>query len=73
MTATYQRLSDVLVELGVEPDEIRPEANLRTELEVDSAELVEIVAQVAPTTVDGKALKSVRTLTDLTRFLDELS
>lgn len=72
MTTTYTRVTDVLVELGVEPEEIRPEANLRTELEVDSAELVEIVAQVAPTTVDGKALKSVRTIDDLTRFLDKL-
>ncbi len=71
-TTTYSRLTDVLVELGVEPDEIRPEANLRTDLEVDSAELVEIVTQVAPITVDGKALKAVRTIADLCTFLDEL-
>lgn len=72
VNATYQRLREVLFELGVEAEEIQPEANLRTELQIDSAELVEIVAQIAPTTVDGKALKSVRTVSDLTRFLDEL-
>lgn len=72
-STTYDRLVEVLIDLGLSREQITPEAGLRTDLEVDSAELVEVVAKVAPEGVDGKALKSVRTLADLAQFLDRLS
>ena len=38
------RITDILVKsLHMEPDEITPEANLKTDLEMDSTELVELV------------------------------
>lgn len=72
-TSTYDRLQTVLVELGLEPYEINPGAELRADLDVDSAELVEIVTRLAPVKVDGKSLKSVRTIADLVTFLDSLA
>lgn len=72
-TGTYNQLHAVFVDLGVQPDEITPDAALRADLDVDSAELVEIVTRLAPVRVDGKALKAVRTVADLVAFLDNLA
>lgn len=68
---TYDAVQDVLVELGVEPGEVTPDAQLRADLEVDSAELVEIATRLAPGRVDGKALKGVRTVADLVAFFEQ--
>lgn len=71
--STYGQVHDVLVEVGLEPSEIADAAALRADLGVDSAELVEIVAELAPgSKVDGKALKSVVTVADLVVFLENL-
>lgn len=71
--STYGQVHDVLVEVGLEPSEIADGAALRADLGVDSAELVEIVAELAPgSKVDGKALKSVVTVADLVVFLENL-
>ncbi|MGW5677890.1 acyl carrier protein [Streptomyces sp. NPDC003860] len=71
---TYGQVHDALVEVGLEPSEINDGAVLRADLGVDSAELVEIVAKLAPgSKVDGKVLKSVTTVADLVVFLDNLA
>jgi acyl carrier protein len=72
-TTTYDRLRTVLVDLGVGAQNITPDAALRADLEIDSAELVEIVTLLAPRRVDGKALKAVHTIADLVTFLDQLT
>ncbi|MEU5346142.1 hypothetical protein AB0H18_35805 [Streptomyces sp. NPDC020766] len=72
--SAYGQVHDVLVEVGLEPSEITNGAALRADLGVDSAELVEIVTELAPgSKVDGKALKSVVTVADLVVFLDNLA
>ncbi|MDI3384821.1 hypothetical protein QIS99_01095 [Streptomyces sp. B-S-A8] len=72
--STYGQVHDVLVEVGLEPSEITSGAALRADLGVDSAELVEIVTELAPgSKVDGKVLKSVVTVADLVVFLDNLA
>ncbi|GGW88613.1 acyl carrier protein [Streptomyces lomondensis] len=71
--STYDQVFDVLVEVGLEPSEITSGAVLRGDLGVDSAELVEIVNQLAPGKADGKALKSVETVADLVAFLENLA
>jgi len=63
------RLMTALLELGVEADEVTPDTELRAGLDIDSAELVEIVASVVAEAPDGKALKEVRTVGQLTQFL----
>jgi acyl carrier protein len=68
-TAIDTRLVDTLLELGVESDEIQPNAQLRGDLDVDSAELVEIVASIQGAAPDGKALKEVCTVGELSEFL----
>lgn len=68
---TYDDVRGVLVELGIEPAEITPDAQLRADLGVDSAELVEIATRLAPDKVDGKALKGVRTVADLVTLLEQ--
>lgn len=64
------RLLDVFTELGIGASEATPEAHLRADLDIDSAELVEIVASLAGGRApDGKALKDVRTVAQLVDFL----
>jgi phosphopantetheine binding protein len=73
VTTTYDRLQAVLIDLGVEGQDITPDAALRADLDIDSAELVEIVTRLAPGKVDGNALKAVRTIADLVTFLAQLA
>lgn len=68
-TTIDTRLIAALLELGIEADEIAPDAELRADLDIDSAELVEIVSSILGQGTDGKALKDVRTVGDLSEFL----
>jgi acyl carrier protein len=63
------RLVATLVELGIERREIAAEAELRADLDIDSAELVEVVSSILGEAPDGKALKDVRTVGELSAFL----
>lgn len=69
MENTYGRLVSALVELGIDSTDITPDTELRAGLDIDSAELVELVASVAGHAPDGKALKNVRTVGGLAAFL----
>lgn len=60
---------NALVALGVEAIDITPDTELRADLDVDSAELVEVVASIAGSAPDGKALKHVRTVGQLVDFV----
>jgi acyl carrier protein len=63
------RLYDILLGLDIEPDEITRDSELRADLDIDSAELVEIVSSILGEAPDGKALKDVRTVVQLSEFL----
>ncbi|MDQ8705983.1 phosphopantetheine-binding protein [Streptomyces sp. LHD-70] len=68
----HARLLAAFAELGIEEAEITPDTQLRADLDIDSAELVEIVASLAGGKApDGKALKDVRTVAQLTGFLQQ--
>jgi acyl carrier protein len=44
MANTLERIRDIVVELlGVEPEQVTPEASFRTDLEADSLDLVELI------------------------------
>jgi ribosome-associated toxin RatA of RatAB toxin-antitoxin module/acyl carrier protein len=72
-TRTYDQLHAVLVEVGIDSHDIRPDAALREDLDVDSAELVEIVAKLVPGDVDGKAFKDITTVADLVAVVEGLT
>ena len=68
-TTIDPRLVQTLVELGLEPGEILPQAELRADLDIDSAELVEVTCSILGEAPDGKALKDVCTVGQLSEFL----
>jgi acyl carrier protein len=64
-------LRDGLLDLGIDPNLITPDAELRADLDIDSAELVELVAALSEDQApDGKALKNLRTIAELAHFLN---
>lgn len=68
-TPIHPELVETLTELGLEPGEILPDAELRADLDIDSAELVEVTSSILGEAPDGKALKDVRTVGELSEFL----
>jgi len=70
----YARIHELLREFDIATEDIHPDAKLRADLDIDSAELVEIVASLtagANSRVDGKHLKSVRTVAELAEYIDQ--
>lgn len=66
-------LYQVLKDFEIEYDGLSSATLLRDDLDIDSAELVEIVATVYGGRIpDGKALKYVTTIGELIAFLDGL-
>ena len=69
--AIYARLHEVLIEFDIPTEDISPDTELRAGLEIDSAELVEIVAAVAADRApEGKQLSKVSTIGQLVELLD---
>ncbi|MCA1587220.1 MAG: phosphopantetheine-binding protein [Chloroflexi bacterium] len=69
--AIYERLNEVLAEFEITDDDIAPDTELRADLDIDSAELVEIVAAVAVDQApEGKQLSAVATVGQLVQLLE---
>lgn len=71
--STIEILREALIELGIPAERLTPDVRLKADLEVDSTELVEIVAsavQGSGLRIDGKALAGIDTLGRLAEFLD---
>lgn len=69
--AIYERLNEVLAEFEITDDDISPDTELRADLDIDSAELVEIVAAVAVDQAPaGKQLSAVATIGQLVQLLE---
>jgi acyl carrier protein len=69
--AIYERLNEVLAEFEITDDDISPDTELRADLDIDSAELVEIVAAVAVDQApEGKQLSAVATVGQLVQLLE---
>lgn len=71
-----EAVAEVLVEIGIEKDEIRPEAGLVEDLGIDSTELVEVVTVLEkklgiriPDRIDVKAKPTVANLVALVEKL----
>lgn len=70
---TAGHLYQVLEDFEIEHDALTSATLLRDDLDIDSAELVEIVATVHGGRIaDGRALKHVTTIGELIAFLDGL-
>lgn len=65
----FSNVVQAIENLGVDGIEITPATVLREDLDIDSAELVELVTDIAGSAPDGKALKHVRTVAELISFL----
>jgi acyl carrier protein len=73
MSTTKETVRKALVELGIPEDKVVPEAELRADLDVDSTELVEVVAEIntkVGTRLNSKTLKGVRKVGDLTEVVE---
>ena len=73
MSTAYEMVREALVELDIPREEVAPEAELRADLDVDSTELVEVLASINSkngTRLDSKALKGVCTVGQLVDCVD---
>ncbi|GCE49779.1 acyl carrier protein [Thermosporothrix hazakensis] len=73
MADTSTFVQDALVQLGVERQEITPEATLLDDLSVDSTELIELITileKQMDIQLDEKQLKNVHTVAELVSFVE---
>ena len=75
MASTYERLKKIVVEqLGVDEEEVKPEASFVDDLNADSLDLVELILSLEEEfgmeIADEDAARS-RTVGDATEYLDE--
>ena len=65
-----------LIELfELEPDDVRPEANLYEDLDLDSIDAVDMAVQIQELTgrrVEEKALREARTVNDLVSLVERM-
>ncbi|MEA2621568.1 MAG: acyl carrier protein [Chloroflexota bacterium] len=78
MTATtYERLKKIVVEqLGVDEDEVKPEASFVDDLNADSLDLVELIMSLEEefgTEISDEDAEKIRTVQDAADFIDEHS
>ena len=76
MTAdTYERLKKIVVEqLGVEEDQVTPEANFVDDLNADSLDLVELIMSLEEefgTEISDEDAERIRTVGDAVEYIDE--
>ena len=73
----FTRLQDILVnEFDIEKDDVKLEANIVTDLDLDSIDAVELIVKMKPY-LNGKiepdAFKAVRTIGDIINVLEPLT
>ena len=76
MTAsTYERLKKIVVEqLGVDEDEVKPEASFVDDLNADSLDLVELIMSLEEefgTEIKDEDAEKIRTVQDAVDYIDE--
>src|SRR5215208_7269929 len=74
---TYDRLKKIVVEqLGVEEDEVKPEASFVDDLNADSLDLVELIMSLEEefgTEISDEDAEKIRTVQDAVDYIDERS
>ena len=77
MATTYDRLKKIVVEqLGVEEDEVKPEASFVDDLNADSLDLVELIMSLEEefaTEISDEDAERIRTVGDAVEYIDERS
>ena len=73
----YAKLKETLVnDFDIEEADIKPEANIVTDLDLDSIDAVELIVKMKPY-IDGKIepelFKSVKTVQDVVNILEPLT
>jgi acyl carrier protein len=72
---TYDRLKKIVVEqLGVEEDEVKPEASFVDDLNADSLDLVELIMSLEEefgTEISDEDAEKIRTVQDAVDYIDE--
>jgi acyl carrier protein len=75
VSTTYERLKKIVVEqLGVEEDEVKPEASFVDDLNADSLDLVELIMSLEEefgTEISDEDAEKIRTVQDAVDYIDE--
>src|SRR4029079_15559590 len=75
LATTYDRLKKIVVEqLGVEEDEVKPEASFVVDLNADSLDLVELIMSLEEefgTEISDEDAEKIRTVGDAVDYIDE--
>lgn len=74
-STAFELVRDALVDLDIPKEEVTPEAGLRDELDIDSTELVEVIASINAkigTRINGKAIKGIRKVGELADIVDKV-
>src|ERR1035437_1582740 len=75
VATTYERLKKIVVEqLGVDEDEVKPEASFVDDLNADSLDLVELIMSLEEefgTEISDEDAERIRTVQDATDYIDE--
>ncbi len=73
----FEDIRDIMVEtIDVDPEKLSPETNLRTDLDIDSLDLVEFVSEVENhfgIMIPQDALEDVNTLGDFAALVEKLA
>jgi acyl carrier protein len=77
LATTYERLKKIVVEqLGVEEDEVKPEASFVDDLNADSLDLVELIMSLVEefgTEISDEDAVKIRTVGDAVDYIEERS
>jgi acyl carrier protein len=75
VATTYERLKKIVVEqLGVDEDEVKPEASFVDDLNADSLDLVELIMSLEEefgTEISDEDAERIRTVQDAADYIDE--
>ena len=75
MATTYDRLKKIVVEqLGVDEEEVKPEASFVDDLNADSLDLVELIMSLEEefgTEISDEDSERIRTVGDAVEYIDE--
>ena len=75
MTDTLERVKGIIVDLlGVEPDQVTPEARFREDLEADSLDLVELIMAFEEEfegEISDDEAQQITTVGEATRYIEE--
>ena len=75
MATTYERLKKIVVEqLGVDEEDVKPEASFVDDLNADSLDLVELIMSLEEefsTEISDEDAERIRTVGDAVEYIDE--